>query len=171
VLERDRKRDRERKVEKKEKSKTETVREWEREREREREKDRGSGGRLTCVRCLWLPESELWSAGRDVPSVTICMSLSRLLTDAESISVDELSSVRCWLLLLLAPSPWLGYGDADLLLVLLAWYVWVWAACMPYFQLLRNPWKDTGDMRAVSALSAVKVGEGEQKVSPLNAAL
>jgi hypothetical protein len=42
---------------------------------------------------------------------------------------------------------------------------------MPYFQLLRNPWKDTGDMRAVSALSAVKVGEGEQKVSPLNAAL
>ena len=39
---------------------------------------------------------------------------------------------------------------------------------MPYFQLLRNPWKDTGDMRAVSALSAVKEREGEQKVSPLS---
>ena len=41
---------------------------------------------------------------------------------------------------------------------------------MPNFQLLRKPWKDTGEIKAASALSAVKVEGGEQKVSPLSAA-
>ena len=42
---------------------------------------------------------------------------------------------------------------------------------MPNFQLLKKLGKETGDMRAVSALSAVKVGDSAQKVSPLSAAL
>jgi hypothetical protein len=152
--------------------------------EREVEKDRKEGDGLqrleacqrgavvTCEFCL-RDESPLLITAEDT-SGNMFESLLRLLRAPESIS-EKFSSVRLVLARLLLGR--LPCGEGVIIFASgVLWVLWlcVWmfkGTCVPYFQLLRNPCRDTGEATGPLALPpAVNVGEGEQRLSPLAAA-